>query len=145
SNPIAAGMLAPGMLDSHYAPSKPMFMLPATIPHLEAQHWEEIVQRAAGAQHLGFLLQKDEDPQIDERIVHHLLTPGGAAHHPRITALCLSSNGDLHEAARTLFSKMRALDTSDAQVIFAEPCASIHGLGHAIADRLGRACQNSIQ
>ncbi|MGK5083715.1 L-threonylcarbamoyladenylate synthase, partial [Bdellovibrionota bacterium FG-1] len=42
SNPIAAGMLAPGMLDSHYAPSKPMFMLPATIPHLEAQHWEEI-------------------------------------------------------------------------------------------------------
>ncbi|MGK5086415.1 Sua5 family C-terminal domain-containing protein, partial [Bdellovibrionota bacterium FG-2] len=143
SNPIAAGMLAPGMLDSHYAPSKPMFMLPATIPHLEAQHWEEIIQRAAGAQHLGFLLQQEEDSQIDEFIAHHLLIPGGAAHPPRITAISLSSQGDLHEAARTLFSKLRALDASDVQVIFTEPCATIHGLGHAIADRLGRACKTS--
>ncbi|MBI3511877.1 MAG: threonylcarbamoyl-AMP synthase [Bacteroidetes bacterium] len=50
----------------------------------------------------------------------------------------LSLKGDLHEAARNLFSAMRKLDASGAEVILAEKFPD-HGLGVAINDRLERA------
>ena len=50
----------------------------------------------------------------------------------------LSPNGDLSEAARHLFAALRALDTSDCDVILAEYFPE-EGLGRAINDRLRRA------
>lgn len=50
----------------------------------------------------------------------------------------LSLSGDLHEAARNLFSAMRKLDSSDAEIILAERFPA-EGLGLAINDRLDRA------
>ncbi|HTL80274.1 MAG TPA: L-threonylcarbamoyladenylate synthase [Bacteroidia bacterium] len=50
----------------------------------------------------------------------------------------LSANGDLKEAARNLFTAMRKLDESGADVILAEKFPD-HGLGVAINDRLERA------
>jgi L-threonylcarbamoyladenylate synthase len=56
-----------------------------------------------------------------------------------LRAVSLSRTGDLTEAARRLFAALRELDSSEAEVLFAEPCPVRSGLGHAIADRLERA------
>ncbi len=50
----------------------------------------------------------------------------------------LSEKGDLNEAAKNLFSYLRILDESDADIILAEPVPDA-GLGKAINDRLSRA------
>ncbi len=50
----------------------------------------------------------------------------------------LSYSGDLHEAARNLFTALRKLDNSEAEIILAEKFPD-HGLGLAINDRLERA------
>jgi L-threonylcarbamoyladenylate synthase len=52
--------------------------------------------------------------------------------------LNLSPRGDLREAARNLFSYLRALDGSGANTIAVEPIP-VDGLGEAINDRLARA------
>jgi L-threonylcarbamoyladenylate synthase len=53
-------------------------------------------------------------------------------------ALNLSENGDLVEAAARLFSYLRQLDASSADVIAVGPIPDA-GLGEAINDRLARA------
>ena len=50
----------------------------------------------------------------------------------------MSPNGDLKEAARELFSKMRLLDDMDIDIIIAEKVPE-EGFGVAINDRLVRA------
>ena len=55
-----------------------------------------------------------------------------------VAILNLSETGDLREAAANLFSHMKALDRTGAMIIAVEPIPH-HGLGEAIADRLGRA------
>jgi L-threonylcarbamoyladenylate synthase len=50
----------------------------------------------------------------------------------------LSPSGDLHEAAATLFAKMRRLDEAGLDLIVAEPVPET-GLGVAIMDRLRKA------
>lgn len=50
----------------------------------------------------------------------------------------LSANGELNEAAQNLFSMMRELDATDADIILTELVPAI-GLGPAINDRLQRA------
>lgn len=57
-----------------------------------------------------------------------------AAHACRV----LSTRGDLAEAARSLFSSLRELDASGAELILAEAVPDT-GLGRAINDRLRRA------
>ncbi|HWK65180.1 MAG TPA: L-threonylcarbamoyladenylate synthase [Rhizobiaceae bacterium] len=52
--------------------------------------------------------------------------------------LNLSDRGDLREAATNLFSYLKALDASGAEVIAVEPIP-MTGLGEAINDRLSRA------
>jgi len=50
----------------------------------------------------------------------------------------LSETGDLHEAARNLFSALRKLDEDSTTMILAEPVPD-YGIGRAINDRLRRA------
>jgi L-threonylcarbamoyladenylate synthase len=50
----------------------------------------------------------------------------------------LSANGNLHEAASNLFTALRELDRSEAEIIFAERFPD-EGIGMAINDRLSRA------
>jgi L-threonylcarbamoyladenylate synthase len=50
----------------------------------------------------------------------------------------LSETGDLHEAARNLFSAMRKLDADHHSIILAEFVPD-YGLGRAINDRMKRA------
>jgi hypothetical protein len=56
-----------------------------------------------------------------------------------IQAISLSRTGNLAEIAQNLFSTLRDLDHSDAEILIAEPCETTEGLGHAISDRIKRA------
>ncbi len=81
---------APGMLSSHYAPRKPLILLPA------------------GA-----------SPEAGERVgalVFREPFGGIALNHQRV----LSPTGNLAEAAKNLFAHLRALDALPVDVIYAE-------------------------
>ena len=99
---------APGMLSSHYAPRKPLILLSPGITPPPGNR--------AGA--LAF-----REP-----------FGGIPTEHQRV----LSPTGDLAEAARNLFAHLRALDSLDLDVLYAEPLPHA-SLGRAINDRLLRA------
>lgn len=104
SNPAA-----PGMLESHYAPRKPLVLA-------KNGRWPSGLGRA------GILtIQRSAD--LPEHVIH----------------LALSESGDLAEAAQNLFAALRMLDQNeDIDVILAETGPE-EGLGRAINDRLRRA------
>ena len=82
---------APGMLSSHYAPRKPLWLLaPGESPH---------PQERAGA------------------LVFREPFGGLQPENQRV----LSPTGDLNEAAKNLFAHLRSLDTLPIDVIYAEP------------------------
>jgi L-threonylcarbamoyladenylate synthase len=139
SGPSPAPQPAPGMLDSHYAPAKPLHLLPQAAQLLTPEQWKQVAAHGAS---FAFLLQKCSDLPAFEAFARTQLTQAGAA-GAQVSALALSRDGDLHEAARNLFGHLRALDASAAQVLLAEPCPIDHGLGHAIADRLTRAASRN--
>jgi L-threonylcarbamoyladenylate synthase len=118
----AASPASPGMLPSHYAPRKPMRLLDVPAAALAR------APEQGEARTLGLLAFSDES--------------AGAAlaaltGRPVVLRV-LSPAGDLEEAARGLFAALRALDASDADILYAEPVPG-GGLGHAIRDRLARA------
>ncbi|GAB2533462.1 L-threonylcarbamoyladenylate synthase [Spirosoma aerophilum] len=99
---------APGMLSSHYAPRKPLF-----------------------------LLQPGQSPEPGERVgALAFREPFGGIQYQNQRVL--SPTGDLNEAAKNLFAHLRALDSLDIDIIYAEPLPN-QGLGWAMNDRLKRA------
>ena len=104
------GTLAPGMLKSHYAPDKQLFV--GNIPELIDQY---------GSRNVGILSYQDEFSDIDPNLQFQL-----------------SVKGDMREAAQNLFAMLRKLDGMDIKYIFAEQVPA-YGLGIAINDRLKRA------
>lgn len=100
------GVVAPGMLASHYAPAARMRL--------------DAVRVAPGEALLAFGPNRAQGAEA------------------AVKALNLSERGDLREAAANLFSHMRALDRTGAEVIAVEPIPT-GGLGEAINDRLARA------
>ncbi|TDB64518.1 L-threonylcarbamoyladenylate synthase [Arundinibacter roseus] len=102
--------LAPGMLKSHYAPRKPLF-----------------------------LMTKDEmRNKVPEKEVGYLFFQEAISDTENKNQLILSSTGDFREAAQNLFAFMRKLDTLPISKIWAEKLPN-HDLGRAINDRLLRA------
>jgi L-threonylcarbamoyladenylate synthase len=104
---------APGMLKSHYAPKKPLFI--GNIGLFLKENTGKKVGIISFSKRYG----------TDEAILK-ILSPGG----------------DLKEAAHNLFSALRDLDESDADVIVAEKLSDSF-LGRAINDRLQRAATSS--
>ncbi len=101
---------APGMLKSHYAPRIPLVV--GEIESLMAEHTHKKI---------GILSFQKYFEQL-----------------PANQQFALSENGDFSEAARHLFSAMRALDEQDLDIILAELLPE-KDLGRAINDRLRRA------
>ncbi len=99
---------APGMLKSHYAPKKNFILGDISANILKFK-----------SQKVGILSFKKKYKEASLNYV-------------------LSEKADLNEAAKNLFSYLRILDESDADIILAEPVPDI-GLGRAINDRLSRA------
>ncbi|MEQ8303871.1 MAG: L-threonylcarbamoyladenylate synthase [Cyclobacteriaceae bacterium] len=83
--------LAPGQLDSHYAPKKKLRI--SSLKDIRAK---------SNDRNIGILLFKSSDIDSD-------------------TALVLSPKGDLNEAAANLFSMLRELDQMDVDLILVEP------------------------
>jgi len=108
--------LAPGMLASHYAPRKPLQLFTREqLPPAATQNGAEA----------GFLW----------------LSPPPASHvFLQDRSIVLSPTGSLDEAARHLFSGLRALDDHPTlQSLWAEKPLSGEGMAPAIRDRLMRA------
>ncbi|WP_425636030.1 L-threonylcarbamoyladenylate synthase [Algoriphagus yeomjeoni] len=103
---------APGLLESHYAPTKPFLI--GDLATLILDHTKE------GTDFAVLSLDKKFDS-----------IPSGYQ-------IALSPGSDLKEAATNLFAAMRTLDESNVQVILAEMMPE-KGLGKAINDRLKRA------
>lgn len=102
--------LAPGQLQSHYAPRKPLML--GNLEDLLDMHKHRQVALISFSQKIS---------------------------HPSIVAQWqLSAGGNMREAAWRLFAVMRKADQSPAEIILAEPVPA-EGLGHAINDRLLRA------
>ncbi len=138
------GLSAPGQLEQHYAPQKPLVLLaPGTSILLakmdagrSAQIKNEIAKAAAdsGASQgkIGWLVQAG-DPALHTKAIESALG------RP-VRVVSLSQKGDEVEAARNLFAAMRKLDDDEGlALIIAEPCSKETGLGFAINDRLRRA------
>jgi len=106
SNPTA-----PGMLKSHYAPTKKLVVLDTAESGIES-----IANQRTGV--IAF------DKYMD-----------GIAKENQVL---LSSTGNLNEAAKNLFAAMRKLDNLDVDIILAVTFPET-GLGRAINDRLKRA------
>lgn len=103
--------IAPGMLKSHYAPSKKLV--------LNSQ--SDLLEQYSAAE-IGVLVFGEMHNEI-----------------PIINQFVLSDTGSVDEAAKNLFSAMRELDQKpDIRIIVADPIPNI-GIGKAINDRLKRA------
>ena len=106
SNPTA-----PGMLTSHYAPSK----------RVVVGEMDELLKKYDGRRCGIISYAKTTVGSIDPNYIYTLTT-----------------SNDLHEAAKNLFSSLRFMDQLDIDIILAE-YAPNEGLGLAINDRLSRA------
>ncbi|MEM7551062.1 MAG: L-threonylcarbamoyladenylate synthase [Bacteroidota bacterium] len=103
--------VAPGMLKSHYAPSKPFFL---------------------------YSDYKLFSTSFDGKKAAYITFEDSIEEHQNSYNFVLSPLGDMKEAARNLFKIMREADESDCDVILAEEVPE-NGLGLAINDRLRRA------
>ncbi|MPR36812.1 L-threonylcarbamoyladenylate synthase [Salmonirosea aquatica] len=101
---------APGMLKSHYAPRKPLYL----------GSREQVLAQLAFPDRGGLFFQ--DSPELD-----------GLSN-----SLVLSPSGDLREAAHHLFGYLRQLDALPIRSIWAEKLPE-RDLGRAINDRLFRA------
>ncbi len=119
---------APGMLDEHYAPGKPLFLIPE--PMDSSPDLQELLRDHGNPRRIGLLLHAPARSSFDlTRFSTHRI---------------LSATGDGREAARNLFSSLRELD-EDAftDLILADlPADHSSGFFQAIADRLQRASRN---
>ena len=105
-----AGIVAPGMLKSHYSPAKKVEMFDAIRP--------------------GVISSPTRSGALVFKIAH----PG----IPEENQYILSDRGDLKEAGKNLFTGLRWLDSLDIDIIYAEKVPD-HGIGRAVNDRLKRA------
>jgi L-threonylcarbamoyladenylate synthase len=101
---------APGMLKSHYAPRKPLYLVDKNQMAASDRNQEAL-----------YLLL--------EQTLHEI---------PLDRQMILSSSGNLQEAAKNLFRYLRALDELPGSPIYAHLLPE-EGLGRAINDRLRRA------
>ena len=118
----AQAQMAPGMLDSHYAPVKPLFLFPELVSNPSEKRGSliDFAERHGASGRPGFLLQRD-----------------------------LSFIGSSEESAQKLFSELRKLD-EDLMIDYIiadlpegiEPGKVSSGLPAAIGDRLNRASLN---
>lgn len=104
--------IAPGMLESHYAPKVPLTLVPNLKEYLKQS---PIKENAA------------------------LLCFREALSHENCTrCIVLSQQGDVAEAAANLFKTLRELDNTQINHIYAEMVENV-GIGRAVNDRLKRA------
>ncbi len=140
-----ASQKSPGHLLSHYAPKKPLILLPARFSELSVAAGETIRSfieslRSQG-EVLGFLTFQSPPAQLRADFtsphVFRQLT------HSSAQARALPAT-DLSHSAQSLFAVLRELDDSAATVLIAESLKQADGLAPAIQDRLQRASSQRL-
>lgn len=130
---------SPGLLTSHYAPSKALHLLPDTLATLSDDAIKGTVSAiktstGTSINSLGLLIFEGSPRDAAARLQR---TTGLA-----IVARTLSSDGSIAKVARNFFGMLRELDHAPVDAILSEPCPDSEasdGLGYAVADRLRRA------
>jgi L-threonylcarbamoyladenylate synthase len=126
---ISEFALAPGMLDEHYAPRKPLYLIPASF---QDQQSLKMIQAIPNSFHhsTGWISMSGFHPNF----------PNLSSFEVRVLSLQKSTD----EMARKLFSTMRELDENPkiTQIITDIPENIQEGLGASIGDRLRRASRN---
>jgi L-threonylcarbamoyladenylate synthase len=120
---------APGLLPSHYAPRTPLVLI--TLPPAEGrlQLQAEVESALSAGLRVGVLLLEED----------HDLLPAEAA---RAT---VGAYDQPHRSASRLFDALRALDALGLDILIARDLADpARGLGQALADRLRRAAQRTV-
>lgn len=115
--PKKGNMNAPGSLPGHYAPKKELFILEKDINEYFPKKKTALLCRTLPPQEV-------------------------VARFEIVRALCSSPSGDHREAAANLYSSLRYLDKSNADLIVTEFFTET-GIGVAIMDRLRRAAHGS--
>ncbi|MDR1787327.1 MAG: threonylcarbamoyl-AMP synthase [Treponema sp.] len=115
------GAASPGLLNSHYAPSLPLALLPE----------DELASRAP-APGEGYLFFSGAALALWRQRFPNAASPQAAP------AWALSETGDCAEAACRLFETLHVMERLPLRVIFAAAPPPV-GLGLAICDRLSRA------
>lgn len=122
--PPSAGMPSPGMLERHYAPRTPLWLVAGGAARVLALASE---QQAAGIR--VALLLADED--VD------------AARAAGFEAVALGPADDASALARALFGALRRMEDAGADLLLARAFPPA-GLGAAIHDRLTRAADRVL-
>lgn len=116
--PHPVEVLAPGMLKNHYAPRKPLYLLPPGWSPAQPLPRPQSGQPA-------LLLCQGNAIALSQRL--------------GCLVLSLSESGDPVQAARQLFAHLRTLDACAADYLLAELPTGESGLAYAIANRLRKA------
>lgn len=125
---------SPGLLASHYAPRKPLTLLPGPLVALTAEQLQTLLSPTEAVPRLGLLRAAGSEEEALARLRVAKID------QQTVVLRTLSATGDLSESARSLFGALRALDDDPrVQAIWAEPVRDDGGLGYAINDRLRRA------
>ncbi len=135
----AEKQIVPGLLDSHYAPHKPLFLIPYPWQQSEAEAYlrsNEPLSSLLQGKNLGILGATQ------------LILPIGIPDLKITHRQVLSVSGSLAEIAKSLFNQMRIFDAhADVDILLIDlppkpnPPEEL-GLWSAIADRLRRASTN---
>jgi L-threonylcarbamoyladenylate synthase len=130
-------VLAPGMLENHYAPTKPMILLPKPLSSKNINDLRNYFEKLKATK----ILDGYKNPALLLQNLNHeheTLFLGIFGLNPT-QIYCLSQNEDPFLAAQNLFNSLRNFDHSSADILIAEPPESSIGLNYAILDRMKRA------
>ncbi len=128
--------MAPGLLESHYAPKKPMLRLPQNMTDISAESISTLVADS--------FLKVQKVSVLSTYLLN-------ASTHAKFFSLftevdfhfLAEDENDSLTGAHILFSKMRELDANRATLILCELPTSSKGLWPAIRDRLTRASKKA--
>lgn len=121
----------PGLLDSHYAPRKNLFLLKNSLDELTQASLAERDFPLFPPQPVGVLALQGKAEELKTRLEALLDRP--------VILEVLSPSGSLNQMAQNLFSALRRLDNSPAAFLISERCLATEGLGYGISDRLLKA------
>ncbi len=123
--------IAPGMLDEHYAPKKPLFLLNQSLSTLPSLLIPNLVPL---------------DLQSKTALLSMGALPLTLDRNPFVSIKELSLNADTREMAQKLYHVLRELDSDpEVKAILADVPESGQPLSAAIRDRLKRASRNKPQ
>lgn len=124
--------IAPGLLESHYAPRKPMFRIEGSFKDLDLSKIKiGLEKQNLAARTLAILSMYPMASEIHLRLRDRF-------HNIEFHHLAEEENDSI-AGAHNLFSKLRILDQSPVDFILCELPQSPRGLWPAICDRLTRA------